>query len=760
MADQRAMDENSKDNDLDQATVPPRPELTDNLGHRISDDQNSERAGVRGPTLLEDFYLREKIHHFDHERIPERVVHARGAAAHGVFQVYDASLTPYTMARVLTDPSLRTPVFTRFSTVAGSRGSADTARDVRGFATKFYTQEGIWDLVGNNIPVFFIQDAIKFPDLIHAVKPEPNVEIPQASSAHDTFYDYIAETPEAMHMLMWLMSDRALPRAYGMMEGFGVNTFRLVNAQGVSHFVKFHWKPVLGAHSLVWDEAQKIAGKDPDFHRRNLAESIDLGVYPQWEMGLQIIANSDEHRFDFDILDDTKIWPEDLVPIHRVGKLTLNRNPDNYFAETEQVAFMASNVVQGIDFSDDPLLQGRLFSYLDTQLSRLGSPNWPELPINRSLAPVSNNERDGHMRYRIDPGRVAYGPNKLAGNMPSQVPPSRGGYASYPERVSGQKVRQRSATFSDHYGQARLFWNSMSPIEREHITKALQFELSKVTVRDVRLRMLAHLHQINTTLAAQVALELGEPTHAGHATATPNGTADSTAQTAVLAHATSKTSASGGLQRTKGLSLEEGQPRTPKGRKVAILAADGVNGEQVQMLLRLLKDAGSQGVVVGPHLMALGSGVEATMTLANTSSVLFDAVYVPGGAASVKALLQKGDAHVFIDEAYKHGKPIAAVGEGMELITASEIGQLLRATGALAALELGGAQAPAAEVQSLSEVGRVHSATQGGVTGQSLAPYGIIMGPGGDLQRVNRELLAALAHHRFWGRPRLGLVPA
>jgi len=763
MAGQGGTNEHSKDQDLAAATVEPKPALTDNLGHRISDDQNSLRVGSRGPTLLEDAHLREKIHHFDHERIPERVVHARGAGAHGYFQVYDTAMTPYSMAKVLTDPALRTPVFVRFSTVAGSRGSADTARDVRGFAVKFYTQEGNWDLVGNNIPVFFIQDAIKFPDLIHAAKPEPDVEIPQAATAHDTFWDYIAETPEAMHMIMWIMSDRAIPRAFPMMDGFGVHTFRLVNAHGASHFVKFHWKPLLGAHSLVWDEAQKIAGKDPDFHRRNLAEAITNGVYPEWELGVQIIAEGEEAKFDFDILDATKIIPEDLVPVRRIGKMTLNRNPANYFAETEQVAFMTTNIVPGIDFSDDPLLQGRNFSYLDTQLSRLGSPNWPQLPINRPLVPVSNNQRDGHMRANINAGRVAYEPNRLAGNIPNQVPAAQGGFVTYPERVAGPKVRERSATFGDHYGQARLFWNSMTPIEREHITKALQFELSKCNTRDVRLRMLGHLQHINDVLAAQVALELGEPVHTSHATATPPGTSDSAAQTAVLAHATSPTTASGGLQHTKGLSLVEGQPGTPKGRKVAILAADGVAAAEVTALIAALKDAGAQGVVVGPHLGSLGGGVEAAMTFANTSSVLFDAVYVPGGATSIKALIQKGDAHVFVDEAYKHGKPIAAVAEGVELLTAASIGQSIQPGGAASATAHDPADATNAAVQNLSEVGRVQGATLGGAGGtgaQQLSSYGIIVGQGGDLRGVITQFLAAIARHRYWGRPRLERVPA
>jgi catalase len=659
MSDQGDINEHSKDEDLAKATVPAAPELTDDIGHRISDDQNSLRAGVRGPTLMEDFHFREKIMHFDHERIPERVVHARGTGAHGFFQL-NQSLSQYTTAKVLTDTSTKTPVFVRFSIVLGSKGCADTVRDVRGFATKFYTVEGNWDLVGNNIPVFFIQDAIKFPDLIHAAKPEPNVQIPQGATAHTNFWDFISLMPESLHMIMWAMSDRAIPRYFSMMEGFGVHTFRLVNAQGRSHFVKFHWKPLLGVHSLVWDEAQKIAGKDPDFHRRSLYEAIGMGLFPQWDLGVQIFTEDQASKFDFDILDATKIVPEDLIPVQRIGRMTLNRIPDNFFAEVEQVAFCTSNVVPGIDFTDDPLLQGRNFSYMDTQLKRLGGPNWPELPINRPLDMVSNNQRDGHMRFRIDPGRVNYEPNSLQGNIPNQVPPSQGGFASFPEQVSGPKVRQRSPSFGDHYGQARLFWNSMTPIEKEHIAKALQFELSKVDVREVRQRMLQHLQQVNDVLAAQVALALGEPPHTSHPTVPPNGTADSNAETAVLADATTPTTASGGLQKAKGLSQEVGQPQLPNGRKVAFLAAEGVAADQVNALMKALKDAGATADVVGPHLGSLGNGVVATKTFANTDMVLYDAVFVSGGAQSVQSLIQKGDAHVFIDEAYKHAKPIGS----------------------------------------------------------------------------------------------------
>ncbi len=758
MKKQKTDNPQSKDLDLAAATVPPEQALTDNMGHRISDDQNTLHIGQRGPTLMEDFHFREKIHHFDHERIPERVVHARGAGAHGYFQLYE-SLAEYTIANVLTDTALQTPVFVRFSTVAGSRGSADTARDVRGFAVRFYTAEGNWDLVGNNIPVFFIQDAIKFPDVIHAVKPEPHNEIPQASSAHDTFWDFISLTPESMHMVMWVMSDRAIPRSFSMMEGFGVHTFRLVNAKGESHFVKFHWKPLLGIHSLVWDEAQKLAGKDPDFHRRDMHDAIEQGNFFEWEMGVQIIADGEEAKFDFDILDATKIWPEDLVPVRRIGKMTLNRNPDNYFAETEQVGFMTTNIVPGIDFSDDPLLQGRNFSYLDTQLSRLGSPNWQELPINRPIASVSNNQREGHMRHTINPGRVSYEPNSLGGNIPNQVPAQQGGFVSYPARVEGPKLRVRSESFADHYGQAKLFWNSMTPTEKEHIVKALQFELSKVDTREIRQRMLGHLQQINDTLAAQVAIALGElpapnptanpdnpaPASNGKAarvaksktasgaddkTGMPDGTADSASETTALAKAISPTSASGGLQQTSGLSMEERPSNTIKGRKVAILAADGVAADQVAALKKALMAAGALGEVVAPHLGVLqGSGgtVEAVKTFANSGSIMFDAVFVPGGEQSVAILLGLGDAREFISEAYKHAKTIAAVGEGVKLVAASEAGQALQ----------------------LNQT-----------SSQLMTEQGIVAANKAELTSAIETFITAIAKHRHWGRSPLALVSA
>src|SRR6201994_4203817 len=441
--------------------------LTTNQGVPISDNQNSLKSGLRGPTLLEDFVLREKITHFDHERIPERVVHARGAAAHGFFESF-ADHSKLTKASLFSAKGKQTPIFLRFSTVAGSRGSADTPRDVRGFAIKFYTDEGVWDLVGNNIPVFFIQDAIKFPDLIHAVKPEPHNEIPQAASAHDTFWDFISLTPEAMHMVMWAMSDRALPRSLRMMEGFGIHTFRFINAEGKSHFVKFHWKPLLGMDALAWDEAQKISGKNSDFHRQDLWEAIEAGAFPEWEFGVQIIPEEDEHKYPFDLLDPTKLVPEELVPVMRIGKMTLNRNPDNFFAETEQVAFHPGHLVPGIDFTNDPLLQGRLFSYTDTQLSRLGSPNFHEIPINRSLPEVHNNQRDGHMRQQINKGQSSYHPNTIGGGCPFQAKAVEGGFTSHMERVDGKKIRGRSKSFFDHFSQASLFFSSQSEAEQNH----------------------------------------------------------------------------------------------------------------------------------------------------------------------------------------------------------------------------------------------------------------------------------------------------
>ncbi|MEK6336272.1 MAG: catalase HPII [Acidobacteriota bacterium] len=643
--------------------------LTTNQGVRVNDNQNSLKAGDRGPTLMEDFILREKITHFDHERIPERVVHARGSAAHGYFQVYE-SMAELTRANFLQDPAARTPVFVRFSTVAGSRGSTDLARDVRGFAVKFYTQEGNYDLVGNNIPVFFIQDAIKFPDLVHAVKPEPHNEIPQAASAHDTFWDFISLMPESMHMIMWVMSDRAIPRSLRMMEGFGVHTFRFINENGKARFVKFHWKPLLGLHSVVWDEAQKISGKDPDFHRRDLWEAIENGDYPEWELGVQIVEEKDEHSFDFDLLDPTKIIPEELVPVRRIGKMTLNRNPDNFFAETEQVAFHAGNIVPGIDFTNDPLLQGRLFSYLDTQLIRLGGPNFHEIPINRPIAPLHNNQRDGYMRQTVNRGQTSYEPNSLRGGCPFQAGSDMSGFTSYAERIDGRKIRERSPSFMDHFSQATLFFKSQTRPEQNHIINALRFELGKVETPHIRERMLFLLSQVDKTLANKVAEGLG---------ATVPAKLDSPMNMSIPADVDPKKvqpkRATQAIETSPRLSIVD-NPNFPKDsiktRKIAFLIADGFDNAEFSEMKQALLTAGAAVMTVAPRLGMLsgteGEPVKADFSLLTASSVLFDAVYVPGGEASVAALGKEPESAEFLSEAYKHCKTIAASGAGSELL--------------------------------------------------------------------------------------------
>ena len=631
----------------------PGASLTTNQGLLISDNQNSLRAGVRGPTLLEDHILREKIMHFDHERIPERVVHARGAAAHGVFELYE-NMAKVTKAGFLNDTSVKTPVFVRFSTVAGSRGSADTARDVRGFSVRFYTQEGNFDLVGNNIPVFFVQDAIKFPDLIHSVKPEPHNEIPQASSAHDTFWDFISMVPETTHTIMWVMSDRGIPRSFADMEGFGVHTFRLIDAAGKSSFVKFHWKPVAGVHSLVWDEAVKLGGKDPDFHRRNLWDSIEQGNYPEWELGVQIVPEADEHKFDFDLLDATKLIPESLVPVQIIGKMTLNRNPDNYFAETEQVAFHPGHLVPGIDFSNDPLLQGRLFSYTDTQLSRLGSANFHELPINQPIAEVHNNQRDGHMRHTIVKGRVSYEPNTLGGGCPMQRPWEQGGFVSHPESLEGTKTRARSSSFADHFSQPALFWRSQTDWEKDHIVNAFCFELGKVETMAIRQRMVSTLTQVDAVLAQRVADGLGMPLPAppigfNNVPYTDEPDID------------------------KALSMANAAKHSIKGRKIAVLAANKVDGEALALACSAFEDAGATVKIIAPisgEINSLqGKAIVVDHSLPTVGSVQFDAVFIPGGIDSAKTLCLNANAVLFVNEAYKHGKAIAAADDGALLIS-------------------------------------------------------------------------------------------
>jgi len=634
--------------------------LTTNQGLRINDNQNSLKAGERGATLLEDFIMREKITHFDHERIPERIVHARGAGAHGHFQVYE-SMAKVTKAKFLQDPSRTTPVFVRFSTVAGSRGSSDLARDVRGFAVKFYTDEGVYDLVGNNIPVFFIQDAMKFPDLVHSVKPEPHNEIPQAASAHDTFWDFISLMPESAHMIMWVMSDRAIPRSFRMMEGFGVHTFRFINEQNKSTFVKFHWKPLLGVHSVAWDEAQNISGKDPDFHRRDLWEAIETGAFPEWELGVQLVPEADEHKYEFDLLDPTKIIPEELVPVQRIGKLTLNRNPDNFFAETEQVAFHPGHVVSGIDFTNDPLLQGRLFSYTDTQLKRLGSPNFHEIPINRSVAPVHNNQRDAQMRQTINTGKVSYEPNSLNAGCPYQAAMKDGGFHSHEERIDAKKVRARSASFHDHFSQATLFFNSQSEPEKKHITDALSFELGKVETPAIRSRMVGILSQIDKGLAKNVAAKLGIEVPKPEQPINHSFGADTDPRSVQPRKVKSS------IERSAPLSMENTVKNTIKSRKIAALIADGFDGAQLAAMKKALTAEGAQLKTVAPRLGEIagadGKAVTADFSFQTAASVLFDAVYVPGGAASVKALSAEPDAVHFVNEAFKHCKAIALTGD-------------------------------------------------------------------------------------------------
>ncbi len=635
--------------------------LTTNQGVAIADNQNSLKAGLRGPALLEDFILREKITHFDHERIPERIVHARGSGAHGYFEAYE-SMSDLTKAAPFAAAGKRTPVFVRFSTVAGERGSTDTARDVRGFAVKFYTDEGNWDLVGNNIPVFFIQDAMKFPDLVHAVKPEPHNAIPQAASAHDTFWDFVSLMPESTHMLMWVMSDRALPRSYRMMQGFGVHTFRLVNAAGESRFVKFHWRPLLGTHSLVWDEAMKISGADPDFHRRDLWEAIEAGEFPEWELAFQVFTEEEADRFSFDVLDATKLIPEELVPLTPVGRMVLNRNPDNFFAETEQVAFCTAHVIPGIDFSNDPLLAGRIHSYVDTQITRLGGPNFHEIPINSPLAPVANNQRDGLHRQAIHRGRVAYEPNSLGGGCPFQAGSAQG-FVSFPQPVQEDKVRGKPEKFAEHYAQAALFYESQTDAEQRHIAAGFRFELSKLTVPAIRERVLASLVNASPALAAEIAAGLGMEVPA----ALPRAT---------------ETAPEPEVRVSPALSLHalpgDGGIRT---RKIAILVADGVDGDAVSAMQAALLAEGAVPMLIAPRLGAVatasGDALDANGSLENSPPVLFDAVVLADGDNAAQTLARLGQALEFVANQYRHGKTILAVGAAKALLDRNAISATL-----------------------------------------------------------------------------------
>ncbi|EKM48646.1 uncharacterized protein PHACADRAFT_132272 [Phanerochaete carnosa HHB-10118-sp] len=652
-----AVAETKKIADLQRDIIKQENYLTSDLGVKVSDTDNWLKVSdgkTSGPSLLEDHIAREKIHRFDHERIPERVVHARGAGAHGYFKVHNDVAKKYTFAPVLTDPSRTTPTFVRFSTVQGSRGSADTVRDVRGFAVKFYTEEGNWDIVGNDIPVFFIQDAMKFPDIVHAVKPEPHNEVPTGQSAHNNFWDFAGLQPESAHMIMWVMSDRGIPRSYRMMQGFGVNTYTLINEKGERFFVKFHWLPELGVHSFVWDEALKICGQDPDFHRKDLEEAITNGAFPKWHFGIQAIPEAREHDFDFDILDATKVWPEELVPLEIVGEMVLNRTVDEYFPEVEQVAFCTSHVVPGIGFSDDPLLQGRNFSYFDTQVSRLGI-NWQELPINRPVCPVMNYQRDGKMRHKIHQGTINYWPNRAEQFRP--VSPKDGGYAEYPEGVAGMKARMRGEKFKEHFNHAQLFYNSLAEYERQHLINAISFELSHCDDPVVYESYIKVLHNVDLNLAKQVKINVGgsdvdskEPARDNHGKSTPT------------------------------LSQLYYAPKEPtiKSRRIAILVADGFDLAQVEGLRAAIKAGMATSWIIGPRRgwiypedVDVGSkmrGVWADHHFEGQRSTLFDAFIVPDGRKSAETLAENGRTIHWIREAFGHCKAIGAIGEGVSFL--------------------------------------------------------------------------------------------
>jgi catalase len=631
------------------------PALTTNQGVALSDNQNSLRANPRGPTLLEDFILREKITHFDHERIPERIVHARATGVHGFFEL-TASLKKYTTARILTEVGEKTPLFTRISTVAGGAGSVDTPRDVRGFAVKFYTKDGNWDLVGNNVPVFFIQDAIKFPDLIHAVKMEPDRGFPQSATAHDTFWDYISLTPESMHMVMWIMSDRTIPRSLRMIEGFGVHSFRLINDAGESTFVKFHWRPKLGLQSTIWDETVKISGADPDFHRRDMFEAIAAGNFPEWEFAVQLFTQEEADKFPFDHLDATKLIPEELVPLQVIGRMVLDRWPDNFFAETEQVAYCPGNTVPGIDFSNDPLLQGRLFSYIDTQLSRLGSPNFHQIPINAPKCPFGNHQRDGHMQMAQPAGRVAYEPNSLSTNSPRETPAK--GFHSAAVTETGEKGRIRAASFADHYSQARQFYLSQTAYEQAHIASALVFELSKVEHLHVREAMVGHLRHIEKDLANRVAA----------------GLAFDRMPAAPVAAAPVQE-----MKLSPALQIIGKMKNTLMGRAVGILIADGSDGAFIKNIRKAATDAGAAVKIVAPKVggakLADGSMLTADGQLAGSPSVLFDAIAVILSDEGAQALSKESAAIDFVRDAFGHLKAIAVDKGGRALLKTANVGQ-------------------------------------------------------------------------------------
>ncbi len=629
------------------------PPMTTNQGVQLADDQNTLKAHPRGSALLEDFIMREKIMHFDHERIPERVVHARGTGAHGFFEL-TSSLKRYTTAKILTEVGEETPIFIRISTVAGGAGSIDTPRDVRGFAIKFYTKEGNWDLVGNNIPVFFIQDAMKFPDLVHAVKMEPDRAFPQSATAHDTFWDYISLTPESMHMVMWIMSDRTLPRSLRMVEGFGIHSFRLINADGDATFVKFHWRPKLGLQSTIWDETVKISGADPDYHRRDMFEAIKTGNFPEWELAVQLFTEKEAEAFPIDHLDPTKLIPEELVPLKVIGRMVLNRWPENFFADTEQVAFCPGNIIPGIDFSNDPLLQGRLFSYLDTQLSRLGSPNFHQLPINAPKCPFSSHQRDGHMQMSPQTGRVAYEPNSLSAVSPREV--GKGGFRSATVPESGTKGRPRPESFADHYSQARQFYRSQTPHEQTHIAAAMVFEFSKCDHPHVREAMVGHLRHIDADLAQRVANQLGMET---------------------LPEAPQTAAPVTNMELSPALQLIGKMKDTLEGRTLAILIGDGSDAVAIKKIQKAIKGAGAAFKIVAPKVggatLSDGSKLAADGIISGLPSLLFDAVAVVLSDETATLLTGESAALDFVSDAFAHLKAMAVDNGGRMLLSAAGV---------------------------------------------------------------------------------------
>jgi len=640
-------DKNKKNEQLDQFRVKNTgKKLTTNEGLKVANAENTLKAGDRGPVLMEDFHFFQKQMHFDTERIPERVVHARGFGVHGVFETYK-SMKQYTRAGFLQNPGTQTPVFVRFSTVQGGKGSMDTARDIRGFAVKFYTEEGNYDLLGLQFPIFVIHDAFKFVDSQHALKPEPHNDMPTASAAHDNFWDFVANNQESAHFVMWAMSDRAVPRSWRMMEGFGINTFRFVNEQGRAHFVKFHWKPVLGVHSLLNEEALMIGGLDPDYHRRDIRDAIERGTYPVFELGVQMIPEENEFAYDFDVLDPTKLWPEELIPVDRIGKMTLNKNVDNFFAETEQVAFDVTNLVPGINFSNDPILQGRTFTYKITQQHRLGGSNYPDLPINRSLCPFHNNQRDSFMRYRIDVDQVNYFRNSIANNTPGPTRPEEGGFVHYPEKVEGRKVKASSESFKDVFSHARLFWNSMSPVEKQHIIEAFTFELAKVKDESVRQQVVDMYVNVDKEMATMIAENVGvNPPTGNHVPVTAASPAVSQANT----------------------------PHYPHTLKVGVLVGNDFNGAEVKLTLDTLQKNGVFVELVSEQLGTItgkdGTKFKVDQTFTSTHYVLYDSLYVVGGRTKNQEVFDSYAAD-FISGAYKHYKPIGVASNARSYIQAS-----------------------------------------------------------------------------------------